>query len=161
MKKNIITLCAVVSIFIFTAGCSKDDDLNPNASSNRNLRQEENNKQLVLKFYQRLFGDKDVSAIDEYIVPDYIQHNPQVADGREALKTMATQWIAGGPQTTVDIRKSIAEGNLVILHVKNPTPDGKYLAIVEIFRVEGNQIVEHWDVIQTAPDNSANPHPMF
>ena len=72
-----------------------------------------------------------------------------------------TQWIAGGPKTTVDIRKSVAEGNLVILHVKSPTPDGKYLAIAEFFRVENNKIAEHWDVIQAAPDTSANPHPMF
>jgi len=84
MKKIIVTLCAVISISIFSVSCSKDT--NP---STRNLQQEESNKQLVLKFYQRLFGDKDISAIDEYIVTNYIQHNPQVADGREALKTMA------------------------------------------------------------------------
>lgn len=158
MKKIITALCAIISISIFTAGCSNDDK---SVSSTRNLQQEESNKQLVLKFYQRLFGDKDISAIDEYIVTNYIQHNPQVADCREALKTMAAQWIAGGPKTTVDVRQSVAEGNLVILHVKSPTPDGKYQAIVEIFRVENNQLVEHWDVIQASPETSANPHPMF
>lgn len=158
MTKKIV-LSVVVSAFVLLAGCSKDDDSNP--SSARNLKQEESNKQLVITFYQRLFGDKDISAIDEYIVTDYIQHNPQVADGREALKAMAKQWIEGGPKTTVDIRKSVAEGDLVILHVRNPTPDGKYLAIAEMFRVENNMIVEHWDVIQAAPETSANPHPMF
>lgn len=162
MKQVIVSLCVIIGILLFTVGCSKDDDsANLNASPTRDLQQEDNNKQLVLKFYQRLFGDKDVSAIDDYIVADYIQHNPQVADGRDALKAMATQWIAGGPKTTVDIRKSVAEGNLVILHVRNPTPDGKYLAIAEFFRLENNKIVEHWDVIQAAPDTSANPHPMF
>jgi predicted SnoaL-like aldol condensation-catalyzing enzyme len=156
MKKIIVALCAVISISIFLISCSKETN-----SSTRNLQQEESNKQLVLKFYQKLFGDKDISAIDEYIVPNYIQHNPQIADGRESLKKIATQWIAGGPKTTVDVHQSVAEGNLVILHVKSPTPDGKYQAIVEIFRVENNKIAEHWDVIQAAPETSANPHPMF
>ena len=141
MKKVIAGLCAIIGISLFTISCSKNDNSIP--PSTRNLQQEENNKQLVLKFYQKLFGDKDVSAIDDDIATGYIQHNPQVADGRDALKKMATQWIAGGPKTTVDIRKSVAEGNLVILHVKNPTPDGKYLAIAEFFRVENNKIVEH------------------
>ncbi len=156
MKKIIVTLCTVISLSIFSVSCSKDTN-----SSTRNLQQEESNKQLVLKFYQKLFGDKDISAIDEYIVPNYIQHNPQIADGREALKKIATQWIAGGPKTKVDVHQSVAEGNLVILHVKIPTPDGKYQAIAEIFRVENNKIAEHWDVIQAAPETSANPHPMF
>ena len=159
MKKVIVGLCAIIGISLFTISCSKNDNSNP--PSTRNLQLEENNKQLVLQFYQKLFGDKDISAINDYIATDYIQHNPQAADGRDALKKMATQWIAGGPKTTVDIRKSVAEGNLVVLHVKNPTPDGKYLAIAEFFRVENNKIAEHWDVIQAAPDTSANPHPMF
>lgn len=159
MKKVIVGLCAIIGVSLLTISCSKED--NKNSSSARNLQQEDNNKQLVITFYQKLFGDKDVSAIDDYIAANYIQHNPQVADGRDALKTMATQWIAGGPKTTVDIRQSVADGNLVVLHVKNPTPDGKYLAIAEFFRVENNKIAEHWDVIQAAPDSSANPHPMF
>jgi hypothetical protein len=91
----------VVSAVVLIAGCSKDDD--SNTSSTGNLKQEESNKQLVITFRQTLFGDKDISAIDEYIVTDYMQHNLQVADGREALKAMTKQWIAGGPQTTVDI----------------------------------------------------------
>lgn len=89
MKQVIVSLCVIIGILLFTVGCSKDDDsANLNASPTRDLQQEDNNKQLVLKFYQRLFGDKDVSAIDDYIVADYIQHNPQVADGRDALKAM-------------------------------------------------------------------------
>jgi len=159
MKKVIVSLCAIISVSLFTISCSKEE--NTNSSSARNLQQEDSNKQLVLTFYQKLFGDKDLSAIDDYIATDYIQHNPQVADGKDALKKMAAQWIAGGPKTTVDVHQSVAEGNLVVLHVKNPTPDGKYLAIAEFFRVENNKIVEHWDVIQSAPDTSANPHPMF
>lgn len=43
-----------------------------NAQSKRNIKQEETNKKIVTVFYQALFGDKDPSAIDKYIVEDYI-----------------------------------------------------------------------------------------
>lgn len=160
MKKSILAIFVFLGVALFVTSCSRDDD--DEVASSRNIQQEEANKLLVKTFYQRLFGDKDVSAIDDYIVEDYIQHNPQVADGRAALKAVATQWIAGTPQTTVDFRKILAEGNLVILHVRNPSPDGSsFQAITEFFRVENNKIVEHWDVIQNAPTTSANAHPMF
>ncbi|QWA40816.1 ester cyclase [Chryseobacterium sp. ZHDP1] len=132
-----------------------------NTTAARNIIQEDANKKLVVAFYQRLFGDKDTSAIDDYIADNYIQHNPQVADGKAPLKAMATQWIAGTPKSTVDFRKTVSEGNIVALHIKAPTPDGSYQAISEFFRVENNKITEHWDVIQAAPSSSANTHPMF
>ena len=54
-----------------------------------------------------------------------------------------------------------ADGDLVWLHVRTTTGDGKPLAIVDIFRVEGGRIVEHWDVIQPVPERAANENGMF
>ena len=45
----------------------------------------------MVAFYQQLIGDKDVSAIDKYLSEDFIQHNPQMADGREALKNAVSE----------------------------------------------------------------------
>src|SRR6476619_7205338 len=50
------------------------------------LSQLETNKRLVANFYQELFGNKDSTAIDRYIGNTYIQHNPALPDGKEALK---------------------------------------------------------------------------
>jgi predicted SnoaL-like aldol condensation-catalyzing enzyme len=41
----------------------------------------------------------------------------------------------------------------------NPTDRGS--AVVDIFRVKDCKIVEHWDVMQAIPAQSANDHPMF
>jgi hypothetical protein len=44
-----------------------------------------NNKQIVTTAYQRIFGDLDASAVDEYIGKDFIQHNPTTPDGPEGV----------------------------------------------------------------------------
>lgn len=122
------------------------------------------NKALVLEFYQRLFGDKDLGAIDQYLSEDYIQHNPNVPTGRAALKQMFAGLLAkmpNPPKTKVDIRRATAEGDLVWLHVRTVMPDGRLTAIVDIFRVEKGRIVEHWDVVQPVPEKAANDNGMF
>lgn len=119
------------------------------------------NEQLVMTFYQQLFGDKDLSAIDKYIAEDYIQHNPNVADGKSALKQVASQWLSGTPKEKIDLQRIASKDDIVFLHIRSKQPNGDFNAVVDIFRVEGDKIVEHWDVIQTVPKESANPHPMF
>ena len=63
-----------------------------NAQTKRNIKQEEVNKKMVSVFYQKLFGDLDLSVIDQFIVPNYIQHSPDATDGREALKKVLAEW---------------------------------------------------------------------
>jgi predicted SnoaL-like aldol condensation-catalyzing enzyme len=123
------------------------------------------NKALVLECYQRLFGDKDLDAIDQCMSEDYIQHNPNVATGRAALKQMFAGVLAKmpnpPPKTKVDVRRAAAEGDLVWLHIRTVMPDGRLTAIVDIFRVEKGRIVEHWDVVQPVPEKAANDNGMF
>jgi predicted SnoaL-like aldol condensation-catalyzing enzyme len=119
------------------------------------------NKKIVVEFYQKLFGDKDLSVIDQYITEDYIQHNPIAADGRQALKDVLSPWLANQPKTKIDFQKVVADSDLVILHIKSKSFSGKDLSLVDMFRLKNGKIVEHWDVMQEVPDQSANPHPMF
>lgn len=119
------------------------------------------NKKRVLDFYQKMFGDKDLTAVDEYIARDYIQHNPHVADGAEAFKKAAAGWFKDAPKTTIDVQHVAAEGDLVFLHLKNKKPDGGVTSTIDIFRLENGKIAEHWDVHQDVPPKAANAHPMF
>lgn len=119
------------------------------------------NEKLVVSFYQQLFGDKDVSAIDRYLAEDYIQHNPTLPDGRAPLKAAVTQWFSQTPKENVDIQHVASQNGIVFLHVRGKSQAGGVQAIVDIFRVKNGKIVEHWDVIQDAPAQSANAHPMF
>lgn len=119
------------------------------------------NKEVVLAFYQQMFGDKDVTAVDTYILPDYIQHNPYVADGAEPFKQAAKGWFEGQPKTKIDVQRIAADGDLVFIHVRSKSATGKDVSVIDIFRLENGKIAEHWDAIQEVPEQSANAHPMF
>lgn len=171
MKKTISTLIVLVSLILSFSACNngkkvalltaEKDSLSKRISVIEDtLKMENFNKKLVADLYQQLFGDKDLSAIDKYIGDVYIQHNPILPDGKEALKEGAAQWFKGAPKEKINIQHIAAEGNFVYIHTKaNRGPKG--VSVIDIFRVENGKITEHWDVIQEVPEKSANSHPMF
>lgn len=133
------------------------------SAQNKKVTQKEleYNKKLVVDFYQKIFGDKDFTNIDHYLLPTYIQHNPEVADGAKPFEDAVKVWLKDVPKTKVDVQHIAAEGDLVFLHIKEVLPDGKLQSVIDIFRIENKKIAEHWDVHEIVPEKSANTHPMF
>lgn len=128
----------------------------------RNVAQEERNRQLVLKFYNGVFNDHQVASSASVIVDDYIQHNPGVPDGKAAFVDYFTGYFQKNPAARSRVVHSASDRDLVLLHVHstNGATDRGH-AIVDIFRVKAGKIVEHWDVVQTVPEPSANKNTMF
>lgn len=173
MRKNVpflLLLCGAVAFVYVTQGQTPTP---PKATASaqgiaaarqiqKREAQESANKKMVLTFYQRFFGDKDITAADEYIAPSYIQHNPFAATGRDALKKFFTPFFANPaiPKTKIDVRHVAADGDLVWLHIRSKTT-GSERAVVDIFRIENGKIAEHWDVVQPVPATSANDNTMF
>ncbi|STX52195.1 Predicted ester cyclase [Legionella busanensis] len=123
---------------------------------------QEINKEVVTQFYQKAINEKDFSAAEIYMGPWYIQHNPLAKDGIEGFKQYIDYLKQTYPQSHSDIKRIMAEGDYVILHVHSiKEPGTKGQAVVDIFRLENNKIVEHWDVIQAIPEGSANSNGMF
>ncbi|NJO25474.1 MAG: SnoaL-like domain-containing protein [Bacteroidia bacterium] len=170
MLKTFLSMIVLASLMnLFSCDANKDssnvvaetDSLRTRAKELLNEQQKvEANKKLVADMYQQLFGDKDISAIDKYMTDGYIQHNPALQDGKEALKQGASQWFKGAPKEKVDIQHLNAEGDFVYIHTKSRMGP-KTFSVIDIFRIENEKIAEHWDVIQEVPEKSANPHPMF
>lgn len=126
-----------------------------------NAPKEEANKKRVVEFYEKVLNQKDGAAIDKYLGP-YRQHNPQATDGPEGLKGYIGYLKSSAPRFKFEIKRVLADGDFVILHVHGiPEPGARGLAIVDIFRVDGERIVEHWDVIQEVPEKAANNNGMF
>lgn len=158
INKLQINLLSIAMFGIFLAGCASINHEAEACIAEKEIL--EANKKMVTEFYQALFGDKDISVVDEYIAKDYIQHNPLVADGRDALKETLEIWFTDAPKTVVDFQKVIADGDIVILHIR--TKFGiKTFSLIDIFRIENGKIAEHWDVMQQVPSEAANEHPMF
>jgi predicted SnoaL-like aldol condensation-catalyzing enzyme len=123
------------------------------------------NKEVVVGFYTKAFVEhKPREAAETYISAEqYIQHNPNVPNGRKAFIDFFEPFFKENPAMRPSrIVRVIAEGNLVALHVESGgLPGRKSKAIVDIFRVENGKIVEHWDVMQDVPDKTVSGNSMF
>jgi predicted SnoaL-like aldol condensation-catalyzing enzyme len=127
-------------------------------------RQLERNKATVVAYYTTAFNDqKPEEAVAKYGGPVYIQHNPRAADGFQAFIDFVKLFTTQNPQLHVDIKRVIAECDLVVTHshlTLNPNDRGS--AVADIFRLNRKgKVVEHWDVIQAVPETSANDNTMF
>ncbi|HEV8198869.1 MAG TPA: nuclear transport factor 2 family protein [Candidatus Polarisedimenticolia bacterium] len=125
----------------------------------------ERNRRNAIGFYELMFNHcRPGEAIDRFAGATYTQHNPQVADGKKAFIEYFERMARDYPGKQVFIKRSVAEGDLVVLHCHQvwPTDPNKDWAGIDIFRFDAaGKIVEHWDVLQAVPSEAQHGNGMF
>jgi len=117
------------------------------------------NKELVIKAVTEVFINGDATALDKYWSENYVQHNPQIPNGRETLK----QLMSGGGNMKYEMGLVVADGDFVMVHARITGFGPKPLIAVDIFRVKEGKLAEHWDVLQeeVPAENTASKNSMF
>lgn len=121
------------------------------------------NRQNAIDFYEIMFNEcEPEKAIAAYVGDQYIQHNPHVESGKQGFIDYFNQMAKEFPGKKVIVKRSIAEGNMVVLHCHQIWPGDLEYAGIDIFRFdEDGKILEHWDVLQVLPAESTHENGMF
>ena len=121
----------------------------------KDLDKTEVNKALVRNFVEDILVNGRMDKLAGYFDGDnYIQHNPQIADGLSGLGKALEAMAAQGDTMKYDkIHRVLGEGNFVLV-VSEGTFGGRHTSFYDLFRVENGKIAEHWDTIETIPPRS-------
>ncbi|BFP41433.1 nuclear transport factor 2 family protein [Flavobacteriaceae bacterium GF1] len=122
----------------------------------------EANKKNAIAFYRTAFLGEPQKAVARYVGQEYIQHNPDVADGTQGFIDYFERMQREYPNKSIEFIRCIAEGDLVALHTHQIWPEGDAYVTMDFLRFDENgKICEHWDAIQQIPKKSANPNTMY
>jgi predicted SnoaL-like aldol condensation-catalyzing enzyme len=120
------------------------------------------NKELVMRFLNEFMIGHNIDVLDELLGPNYTQHNPGLGHGKASLIKFFQDFWEIYPKPGYYLKRTVAENDLVAIHYHfQPDPKEAGYAIVDIFRIEDEKLVEHWDVVQKMPETSENNSPMF
>ncbi len=122
----------------------------------------EENKRNAIAFYKTAYEGNPMDAIEQYVGEEYIQHNPDVADGIQGFIDYFERMQREYPHKSIEFVRCIAEGNLVALHTHQTWPGNDEYVTMDFLRFDENgKICEHWDSIQQIPKASANQNSMY
>jgi predicted SnoaL-like aldol condensation-catalyzing enzyme len=111
------------------------------------------NKALVLEAMTALFQRHDASAVERLYARDYIQHNPDIPQGRDALQALVADL---SDAVHYEPGLAIAEGDFVAIHGRIRGWADTPRVVVDMFRIEDGRLAEHWDVMQEEVPTAAS-----
>lgn len=114
------------------------------------LDKTDENKAFVKAFVNTVLVEGNFDKLGEYIDSEnYTQHNSHIADGLSGLGSAVAEMAKNGVTMKFDkVHQVLGEGNFV-LTISEGEFAGKHTSFYDLFRVENNKIVEHWDVLET------------
>ena len=120
------------------------------------------NREIIEMLCKEVFNGHSFDMLEQYMRDDYIQHNPDVPQGKDGFMKFFTNTFKSIPDFGYTIKRIVAEGDFVMLYARttgthtdgewiNHPPTGNKIDIdvVDIFRFQDGKIAEHWDVADT------------
>lgn len=136
------------------------------AQSKNMTSQEKKNLKLALDWWREGFVARHAEVVDKFLAPDMIQHNPNMGNGNEHVKELLSHMTPVNPipATIPPDRmpaKVFAKGDYVVMvwerEAKDPADPSKMYKYndFDLFRIQGDKIVEHWDGAMKNPPRGA------
>ncbi len=126
------------------------------------MKEIERNKELVKAFCEEVFVRHKLDSLDKFMRDDYIQHNPDAAQGKAGFLEFFTVIFNALPDFKYTLRRIVAEGDMVWIYstTTGTHTGGEWLGVkasgnkldfnvVDMFRIQDGKIAEHWDVADT------------
>ena len=116
-------------------------------------------KRLIDAFIRELFTQGDLTAVDRYVDPGFVNHDlpfPGAPDGPDGMRHAAEMFKAACPDWHSDLEQLVEEGDVVVERfTARGTRRGELLGApgtgeplelrgVNIWRISGDRIVERW-----------------
>jgi predicted SnoaL-like aldol condensation-catalyzing enzyme len=119
-------------------------------------------KETAVDFLNRVVAGDVRGAYERHVADSFRHHNPYFAGDRDSLRAGMEEDAVANPGKRLDVQAALQDGDRVAVHSRlrrsASEPD---IAVVHVFRFDGDKIVEMWDVVQIAPQGMANEHGMF
>ncbi len=120
------------------------------------------NKELVKDFCETVFVNHNLSTLDRFMRDDYLQHNPDVPQGKAGFKQFFEKTFKAIPDFKYTLKEIVADGDRVWIYCTTsgthiggewlevpPTGNKLNFDVVDMFRIQDGLIAEHWDVADT------------
>ncbi len=119
-------------------------------------------RETVVSFLQLASSGKPREAFEKYVHPNFKHHNPFFIGDRDSLLTGMEESAKKFPNKSLKVVRTLEDGDLVAVHGRvRLAPDMGEIALIHIFRFEGNLIIEEWEASQQVPAESPNMNGVF
>jgi predicted SnoaL-like aldol condensation-catalyzing enzyme len=121
-----------------------------------------NRKEIATNFLRLAAYGNVREAYAQHIHPNFRHHNPYYRGDAASLKAGMEENAVAMPNKLFEVQRVLEDGDLVAVHSRiQLKADMPEIAVVHIFRFEGDEIIEAWDIGQQAPQESPNENGMF
>jgi steroid delta-isomerase-like uncharacterized protein len=122
----------------------------------------EENKVIVLRFLEDVWGKGNLNIVEEIVADDHVHHlTRRDRHGPEGVKELVSGFRNFLPDLHIAINDLIGEGDKIVVYFtfsgvdkggywgKPPSGNSVTYSGIDIFRVSGGKIVERWGIVDT------------